>query len=87
MKNIRVFLSEKFRFSEVKFSIYLNRRVFVMMTIKPVFGHAKYKRPDRVYRFSLVKVVSLTIQYLEHALWIHFQGNILSASLLERVLL
>ena len=31
MKNIRVFLSEKFQFLEVKFSIYLNRRVFVMM--------------------------------------------------------
>ena len=31
MKNIRVFLSEKFRFLEAKCSIYLNRRVFVMM--------------------------------------------------------
>ena len=31
MKKIRVFLSEKIRFLEVKFSIYLNRRVFVMM--------------------------------------------------------
>ena len=30
MKNIRVFLSENFHFLEVKFSIYLNRRVFVM---------------------------------------------------------
>ena len=30
MKNIRVFLSENFKFLEVKFSIYLNRRVFVM---------------------------------------------------------
>ena len=30
MKNIRVFLPEKFRFLEMKFSIYLNRRVFVM---------------------------------------------------------
>ena len=30
MKNIRVFLSETFQFLEVKFSIYLNRRVFVM---------------------------------------------------------
>ena len=29
MKN-SVFLSEKFRFLEVKFSIYLNRRVFIM---------------------------------------------------------
>ena len=30
MKNIRVFLFEKIQFLEVKFSIYLNRRVFVM---------------------------------------------------------
>ena len=29
-KNIRFFLSENFEFSEVKFYIYLNRRVFVM---------------------------------------------------------
>ena len=32
MKNIRVFLPENFQFLEVKFSIYLNRRVFVMLT-------------------------------------------------------
>ena len=31
MKNIRVFLSENFQFLEVKFSIYLNWRVFVMV--------------------------------------------------------
>ena len=30
MKNIRVFLSENFHFLVVKFSVYLNRRVFVM---------------------------------------------------------
>ena len=30
MKNIRVFSSENFQILEVKFSIYLNRRVFVM---------------------------------------------------------
>ena len=30
MKNIKRFLSENFQFLEVKFSIYLNRRVFVM---------------------------------------------------------
>ena len=30
MKNIRFFLSENFMFLEVKFSIYLNWRVFVM---------------------------------------------------------
>ena len=30
MKNIRVFLPENFQFLEMKFSIYLNRHVFVM---------------------------------------------------------
>ena len=30
MKNIRIFLSENIPFLVVKFSIYLNRRVFVM---------------------------------------------------------
>ena len=29
-ENFQSFLSEKFQFLEVKFSIYLNRRVFVM---------------------------------------------------------
>ena len=31
MKNIGVFVSEYFHFLEVKFSIYLNRSVFVML--------------------------------------------------------
>ena len=30
MKNIRVFLSENFQFLEAKFSMYLNRRIFVI---------------------------------------------------------
>ena len=30
MKNIRIFLSENFQFLEVKFSLYLNRCVFIM---------------------------------------------------------
>ena len=30
MKNIRIFISENFHFLVVKFSVYLNRRVFVM---------------------------------------------------------
>ena len=34
MKNIRVFLSENFQFLDVKFSIYLNRRVFVMAILQ-----------------------------------------------------
>ena len=33
MKNIGVFLSENFQFLEVKFSIYLNRRIFAMLML------------------------------------------------------
>ena len=33
MKNIGVFVSESFQFLEVKFSIYLNRSVFVLCCI------------------------------------------------------
>ena len=32
MKKYQIFLSEDFQFLEVKFSIYLNRRVSVMLT-------------------------------------------------------
>ena len=35
MKNIKFFLSENFMFLEVKISIYLNRRVFVMASLIP----------------------------------------------------
>ena len=31
MKNIRIFISENFHFLVVQFSVYLNRRVFVML--------------------------------------------------------
>ena len=31
MKNIRIFLSENFHFLVLKFSVYLNRHVFVML--------------------------------------------------------
>ena len=34
MKKYQSFLSENFQFLEVKFSIYLNRRVFVMFQVK-----------------------------------------------------
>ena len=38
MKNIRMFLSENFQLLEVKFSIYLNGRVFIMILAFPGFG-------------------------------------------------
>ena len=34
MKNIRAFVSENFQFLEVKFSVYLNRRVFVIGSMR-----------------------------------------------------
>ena len=36
MKNIRILLSENFQFLVVKFSVYLNRHVFVMQPCKTV---------------------------------------------------
>ena len=47
-KNIRVFLSENFQVLEVKFSLCLNRRVFVMQTILTGLPSLK------VCRFSLI---------------------------------
>ena len=35
MKKYQSFLSENFQFLEMKFSIYLNRRVFVMSSARP----------------------------------------------------
>ena len=40
MKNIRVFLSENFQFLEVKFSLHLNRHIFIMLEIR-IFKFAK----------------------------------------------
>ena len=39
MKNVSVFLSENFQFLDVKISIYLNRRVFVMPTQSLLFHY------------------------------------------------
>ena len=40
MKNIRIFKSENFHFLVLKFSIYLNSRVFVMRDVrKRIFGY------------------------------------------------
>ena len=42
MKNVRVFLSENFQFLELKFSIYLNRRVFVMVRSRQAVLEKKF---------------------------------------------
>ena len=41
MKKISEFLSESFQFLVVKFSIYMNRRVFVMVKINSAGGSNK----------------------------------------------
>ena len=41
MKNIRIFVSENFQFLEVKVSIYLNRRVFVMIKLNSKVSMSK----------------------------------------------
>ena len=42
MKNIRVFYLKIFIFLEMKFSIYLNRRVFVMTVMRSLFPKASF---------------------------------------------
>ena len=44
MKNLRFVLSENFQFLEVKFSIYLNRRVFIMSLyfMRSMFSRATF---------------------------------------------
>ena len=59
MKNIRVFLSENFQFLEVKFSIYFNRRVFVMNWKNGIEVDC-FKHPVRQPRF-LVKGARVSI--------------------------
>ena len=51
MKNIRVFLSENFQFLEVKFSIYLNRRVFVMCRHQRVWDPKILKNLRKDYSY------------------------------------
>ena len=63
MKNIRVFLSKNFQFLEVKFSIYLNRRVFVMKTyhktIQPLLSLRMIRRRLHIVTFHKNEVILL----------------------------
>ena len=47
MKTYQNFLSENFQFLEVKFSIYLNRRVFVMIRKGVFVAYANNEEPDQ----------------------------------------
>ena len=63
MKNVRVFLSENFQFLEVKFSIYLNRRVFVMCRKKG--SSAISEEPDQpACTPCLIMIVSIVFSIL-----------------------
>ena len=65
MKNIRVFLSEIFQYLEVKFSIYLNKHVFVMFLFAFLHTRPIFKRglplkkiicsPMKVHPFSIIE--------------------------------
>ena len=53
MKKYQIFLSEKFMFLEVKFSIYLNRRVLVMHTI--------YWTEESIFDFRYARLYNVDI--------------------------
>ena len=66
MKYIRVFVSENFQFLEVKFSIYLNRRVFVMylllllllLDLNHFLCYRQISRSDFVFRMKKLSLFS-----------------------------
>ena len=49
-----VFLSKNIQFLEVKFSIYLNRRVFVMGTPRPIVNE---ESPPIAYAFNSLQAI------------------------------
>ena len=83
MKNIRVFLSEKFRFLEVKVSIYLSRCVFVMNQTVQMHSGSKTVQPT----------YGIRVVYLHHvcissgALTLSCLSSLLSLLLLSLLLL
>ena len=60
MKNIRIFLSENFHFSMVKFSVYWNRRVFVMSNNNYIYEYIIYFIPE----FLTWTILSLNLDTL-----------------------
>ena len=53
MKNIRVFYLKNFSFLEVKFSIYLNRRVFVMIAISNKWLFSKHTKNKKTSVYNI----------------------------------
>ena len=63
MKSVRI-LSENFQFLKVKFSIYLNRRTFVMpfkLTLESYFTN--WSRSNFMFEAQLYEIVELCFQY------------------------
>ena len=56
MKTIRIFLSENFQFLVVKFSIYLNRHVFVMMITGTSVYATVFIESDKGLQVTLIKL-------------------------------
>ena len=61
MKNIIAFLSENFQFLEAKFSIYLNRRVFVMSRDLGKYGNSY---PRFVHGLAVAKASDISLETL-----------------------
>ena len=59
MKNIGLFVSEKFQFLEVKLSIYLNRSVFIMRS----------KNPGMLHKASVTERFAVQRYVPKSALW------------------
>ena len=53
MKNIKIFQLDNFQFSEPKFSIYLNRRVFVMVYSKKKELAAYFTAYSKFFHFRV----------------------------------
>ena len=85
MKKYQSFLPENFRFLEVKFSIYLNRRVFVMqwyktrlMNIKKTKKKKKKKKKNLlVLPESILQIKSKVMEMLYILLWLYGGGDTL----------
>ena len=79
MKNIRVFLSENFHFFEVKFSIYLNRRVFVMFAFRYIlYCGSKLTTPEPYMSGAIRQICFLFLQ--ENMLWYSLETSRRGAS-------
>ena len=59
MKNIRLFLSENFHFLVVKFSVYLNRHVFVMSNLSGMDAFSSERSLSKLIMSSSVKRFTL----------------------------